>query len=236
MSLGRPRRPRDGAAQLVHHRAAPAEVVVQRGVVAVQLVVAIRGGGVGQVAVAAHLAHRGRRGADVVVAAGGDGGVDRRAERRPFVRVDHVQRPPEHVRVDLHQQRVLDQPAGDGELAHGQARRLEGLDDRAGAERGRLDQRAVDVLRARAERQPDDGAAELVVDEHGAVAAVPVERDEPVRAGRLGGRELGQVLVRVETAASPPRRGSAPGAAAPRTRRRCRRRRSGRPRSRAGRA
>ena len=106
-------------AKLVHHRAGAPEMIVQRRVVAVDLVVAIRRAAVGQVAVAAHLSHRRRRVANVVVAAGGDSGVDRRAERRSLVRVDDVQRTPKHVRVDLHQQRVLDQAAGDRELPHG---------------------------------------------------------------------------------------------------------------------
>ena len=48
--------------------------------------------------------------------------------------------------------------------------------------------------------RPIDGSAQLVVDEHGAVAAVPVERDEPVGADRLLGGELGELLVDVEPA------------------------------------
>ena len=67
----------------------------------------------------------------------------------------------------------------------GSARVGERVEDHARAERGRLDQRAVDVLGAGGERQADDQAAELVVDEHRAVAVVPVEREQPVRADLL---------------------------------------------------
>ena len=125
--------------------------------------------------------------------AGGDRRVHRRAERRPLLGADHVQRHPRHVGVDLHHERVADQPAGDDQLARRQAGGRERVEDHARAERGRLDQRAVDVLGAGGEREADEHAAELVVDEHGAVAVEPVEREQPVRADLLRGRELGQV-------------------------------------------
>src|SRR3712207_9204446 len=63
-------------------------------------------------------------------------------------RSDDVEGQPGDVGVDLHEQRVLRQPAGDDQLRHRHARLLEGLDDGAGAERGRLDQGAVGVLGA----------------------------------------------------------------------------------------
>ena len=132
--------------------------------------------------------------------AGRHRGVHRRAERRPLLRADQVDPPPRHVRVDLHQHRVLDQPAGREQLAHRHARALERLDDLARPERGRLEQRAVHVLRSRRQREPDDQPAQLVVDEDRAVAAVPVEHDQPVLADALPARQLGQVLVQVEPA------------------------------------
>ena len=82
-------------------------------------------------------------------------------------------------------ERVLEQPAGDDELGDRHAARVERLDDHAGAERGGLEQRAVDLLGAGREGLADDDAGELVVDEHRAVAVVPVEGDQAVRADRL---------------------------------------------------
>src|SRR5690606_39355039 len=64
-----------------------------------------------------------------------------------------------------------------------------GLDDLAGPEGRRLEQCAVDLLGPRRERRAEHEARELVVDEHRAVARVPVERDEAVRARRLRSEE-----------------------------------------------
>ena len=61
-----------------------------------------------------------------------------------------------------------------------------------------FDERAVDLVRARRERHADEHAAELVVDQHRAVAAPPVERDQPVLADVLRGAERRQVLVHAE--------------------------------------
>src|SRR3954468_5204171 len=79
-------------AQRVHEVAFAAEVVVQRDVALVEVVV--DGGAVlvGLVDVAPDLAHRRRRGLDVVVGAGGDRRVHRGPERRALVGVDQVQR------------------------------------------------------------------------------------------------------------------------------------------------
>src|SRR3954451_24277683 len=180
--------------------AAAAEVVVQRHVVLVEAVVELAAVLAGLVDVAADLAHRLGGGVDVVVRAGGDGGVHRGAERRALVGVDEVQRPADDVGVDLHDHRVLEQAAGDDELADVEPRLLERVDDHARAEGGRLDQRPVDVLRARRELQADDRAGQQVVDEDAAVAAVPIERDEPVLADALLTGELAQVAVDVEAA------------------------------------
>src|SRR4051795_4747087 len=80
--------------------AAAAEVIVERDVALVELVVDRGAVLVGPVDVAPDLAHRRRGGLDVVVGAGRDRGVHRRAERRPLVGVDQVQRVAYHVGVD----------------------------------------------------------------------------------------------------------------------------------------
>ena len=45
------------------------------------------------------------------------------------------------------------------------------------------------------ECEPDDQSRQVVVDQHRPVAAVPVERHQPVGADRLLEREVGQVFV-----------------------------------------
>ena len=129
-----------------------------------------------------------------------DGRVHRGPESRALVGLDHVQRPAQHVRVDLHEQGILEQTAGDGELVHRHVMALEGLDDRPRAECRRFDQRPVDVFGTGAQRRADEHSAELVIDEHRAVAAVPVERDETVLTDILRARELGEIAMDVETA------------------------------------
>ena len=47
---------------------------------------------------------------------------------------------------------------------------------------------------------PTTTPGQVVVDEHGAVAGVPVERDQPVRADGLFGGQFGEQLVHVEAA------------------------------------
>ena len=188
--------------QPVHHRvAAAAEVVVHSSVLGVELVV---DGGVGRVrGVGARLRapHHLRRRGDVGVGAGGHGGVDRRAQRRRLVGGGQGERQVEHVGVDLHHQPVLQQPTGDDELGDRDAGGVEGLHDRPGAERGGLDQGPVDVLRAGGQGLADDHPGQVVVDQHRAVAAVPVQRDQPVLADRLARRQVGQQLVHADPAA-----------------------------------
>ena len=62
---------------------------------------------------------------------------------------------------------------------------LEGLDDGPRPEGGGLQQRAVDVLGPGVQGQAGDHAAQMVVDQDRAVAVVPVEGDQPVRADGL---------------------------------------------------
>ena len=84
----------------------------------VQLVVGVGRSRIGPVRVAAHLPHRRRGGLDVRVNACRHGCMHGRPERGALVRLDHVERPAQNVRVDLHHEGILEQPAGDGELAH----------------------------------------------------------------------------------------------------------------------
>ena len=65
----------------------------------------------------------------------------------------------------------------------------------AGAEGGGLEQRPVDLVRLGRQPQPEHQPGQVVVDQHRAVSAVPVERHQPVRAHRLLGRLLGEQLV-----------------------------------------
>ena len=182
--------------QPVHHVVgAPAEVVVQPRVLGVQPVIAVGGRLVGPVDAVAPAAHHGSGRPHVRVGAGRDRGVDGRAERGRLGAGGRVHRHPQHVGVRLHQERVPQQAAGRDELGHRDAAGAEGLDDLPGAERGRLDQRPVDLLRPGGQGQADDQAGEAVIDKHRPVARLPVERDQAVRADRLNLGQRGQVLL-----------------------------------------
>ena len=131
------------------------------------------------------------------------------------------------VGEQLHRQRaLLGDPAAGDDLAQRQPVLLEVLDDPPVAERDRLEQRAVDLLARRLQRQPEERAAEVGVGEDRAVAVPPVERDEPALPGPdRSGRplEVGQLGARRARASR-------------RTRRACRRPPPAPPRSRRGRA
>ena len=101
------------------------------------------------------------------------------------------------VGVDLHEQRVLHQSAGDDQLGDRDAGGVERLDDLARAERRGFQQRAVDVLGAGGQRLADDDAGQFVVDEDRPVAAVPVEGDQAVFADLLLGGQPGELGVPV---------------------------------------
>ena len=148
-------------AQPVHDLVRPApEIVVQPHVLGVQLVVHVRAGRVRPVDVPVDPAHGGRRGRHVRVGARGDRRVDGRTQRRPLPGPDHAERAPGDVRVDLHERRALDQAARHHELGHRHARGAERVDDHPGAERGRLEQRPVDLRRGGGQRQAHDGAGQ----------------------------------------------------------------------------
>ncbi len=85
---------------------------------------------------------------------------------------------------------------------------LEALDDRARAEGGRLDQGAIDVGPRRIEVLPEEEAGQALIDQNGAVAVVPVEREKTGLARTLlrrFGREFGvQRGVAAEDHLDPP--------------------------------
>ena len=121
--------------------------------------------------------------------------MDRRAQRRTLLGPDDRDRHPQHVGVQLHQRVVAQQASGDDELAHGHAGHPERLDDHARTECGRFQQCPISLLGPGAQRLADHQPRQRGVDEHGTVPVDPVERDEAVRAGRLGERQRREVVV-----------------------------------------
>ncbi len=133
--------------------------------------------------------------------AGGDGPEHRRAEGRCLVGGAQLERPAGDVGVDLHDQRaLLGQAAAGHDLPDRHAVRLERLDDHPRPERGRLDQRPVDLLGGRGQRGADQQPAELGVDQDGAVAVPPVERQQARFARPEPGGLLLEEAVDVEAA------------------------------------
>ena len=120
------------------------------------------------------------------------GRSDRRAQRAGLTGARDLHDAAGDVGIDLHEQRIfLGNAAGAHNLVRGHAVLPEALDDRARAERGRLDQGAIDVRPRRIKVLTEQQAGEPLVDENGPIAVIPVERQ---KAG----------LAR--DAASPPRR------------------------------
>ena len=108
-----------------------------------------------------------------------------------------------HVGVDLHQQRILlGDAAGADDPVDSHAVFPNALDDRARAERRRLDQRAIDLGARRIEVLPDQQAGQQLIDEDGPVAVVPVERQQAGLARLLPRRLGGQLLVQRGVAAA----------------------------------
>ena len=108
--------------------------------------------------------------------------------------------------------RFLSSPPATMNSVTGTPRGGERLDDPAGAERGGLQQRAVALLGPGGQGQPDDGAAELVVHEHRAVAA-DASRARPARGRRPAGVAARSVRCSwmLDTRRRAPRRSSRPG-------------------------
>ena len=133
--------------QPAHHVVAAApEEIVEPHVLTVEDVVRLTILGPGRVARSAQVRHRPRRIADRVERAAGNGAEHRRTERRRLARARDRDLTAGDVREHLHDERVaLGQAAARDECADRETRALERLDDHAGAERGRLDQRAIDV-------------------------------------------------------------------------------------------
>ena len=142
-------------------------------------------------------AHHGGSSGNVGVQPGGDRGVDGRPDRRRLVRGGDGDRAAQHVRVDLHQQPVALEPAGDDEFSDGHPCGLERLDDHPGAVGGGLDEGQVDLFWGGGEREPGNHPGEVVVYQDRPVAAHPVESDEAVRSHRPSLAPARQVLVQV---------------------------------------
>src|SRR5699024_6326051 len=85
--------------------------------------------------------------------------------------------------------------AGDGEVVDGHAGLLEGIDDGAGTEGRGLDEGTVDLAGAGGEGESGQDSGEVVVDQDGAVAALPVEGEESVGAHRVLGGLLCEDVV-----------------------------------------
>ena len=60
---------------------------------------------------------------------------------------------------------------------------LEAIDDRQRAERRRLDERAVNFRRRRVKRLAEEQAGEPLIHEDGAIAVVPIQREQAGFAG-----------------------------------------------------
>ena len=137
--------------------------------------------------------------------AGRDGSPHRRAERGSLPGCRNGDLATEDVGEDLHQQRVtLGKAAARDDRIDRQPRLLERLDDHARAERRRLDQRPVDLRRARRERHADEQAA--------------AGRRRPARSGSRSTSRARADRTRPAEAPTPPRRGRRGG----RTPRACR--------------
>ena len=112
------------------------------------------------------------------------GGGDRRAERAGLAGAGDLHRAAGDVGVDLHEQRIFfGDAAGADDAVHRHAVFPDALDDRARAERGGLDQRAIDFGPRRVKGLSDQQAGEQRVDEDGAIAVVPVEREQAAWPG-----------------------------------------------------
>ena len=93
------------------------------------------------------------------------------------------------VGVDLYEERILfGDAAGADDAVDGDAVVAETFDDGAGAEGGGFDEGAVEFGLCRVERGAEGEAGEERIDEDGAVAVVPVEREQAGLAGlQFGG-------------------------------------------------
>src|ERR1700722_11455190 len=104
------------------------------------------------------------------------GRSDRGAQRTRLTGAGDLHDAAGDVGVDLHEKRIsLGDAASAHNLVGGHAILPEALDDRPRAERGRLDQRAIDIRPCRIKILTKQQAGEALVDENGAIAIVPVE-------------------------------------------------------------
>src|ERR1035437_9439167 len=105
------------------------EVVVQKQVLRIESVIALRGAVVGGVRGHTPSTHDLGRRPHVGIEASRDGGMDGRAERRTLRRDNGRQKKAGHVCIDLHEQGVLKQSSSYHEFTYGNARFVERLDD-----------------------------------------------------------------------------------------------------------
>src|SRR5437867_8022716 len=119
----------------------------------------------------------------VRVNARGQRGMHRRAEGADLFAGGDLDRTAGDIRVNLEQQRTaVSKPAAGIKFVDGDSLAGEGVDDLARAEGGGLDERAVNLVRARAEGRAEEQPAEVGIHEHGAAAVPPVERQQSALA------------------------------------------------------
>ncbi len=142
-----------------------------------------------------------RRGV-ILVRASHDGARDCRSESAGLSRARDFHRATRDVGVDLHNDRVfLRDAAAVDDRRNLHAVFLEAIDDRQRAERRRFDERAVNFRRRRVQRLTEEQSREPLVHEDGAVAVVPIERQQARLAGRQPGGVRRERLMRAGRAA-----------------------------------
>ena len=140
--------------------------------------------------------HRGLGGLEIRMRSGDHGRADGGTERAGLRRAGNAHLAAGDVGVDLHEHRVfLGDAAGADDALDGHAVFADAVDDGAGAEGGALDERAVDFRLGGVERLAEQQAGEQLIDEDGAVAVVPIEREQAGLAGLLRGGLVGEFAV-----------------------------------------
>ena len=121
--------------------------------------------------------------------------MDGRAQRGALFGSDGGELQAGDVGVDLHQELVLQQPAGHDEFLDRNTGIAEGVHNGAGSEGRGFQQCPVGVLGLGGQGLAHHHAGKFVVHQHRAVARVPVQGDQAVLADGLLLREFGEVLV-----------------------------------------
>ena len=120
----------------------------------------------------------------ILMRSGDDCRRNSRAESASLRRATDLHRTPRHVCVNLHHQRTL---LGDAAAVHHgrnlHAVFLEAIDDRQRAERRGLNECAVNFRWRRVKRLADERARESLIHEYGAIAVVPIQREQSTLTG-----------------------------------------------------